>query len=276
METKSPPSTPSVPTSPAPSDQPNQQQSPTTTEPSEPQTPPQQTSTITAEGLPLKGSVNILEGFFGAPGTGKSTAALRRTIEYARRLPAYAFAHDPNENLPTHFHWGPATGLRRHESSDAVMAQLRHDPTGVHCLPSIDAGDALSLATRVAKMGLDRNQGARGVPSIVLVDEMVALNDATPYRLGDQLRQLIARRRHWHTGMLWTCQSPRMAHFQLTTMCTRLFLFRLTHRKDLNAVEDVGVPSEIVEELPRLPDYRFFCWNLSTGRIESGAEDGDV
>lgn len=116
-------------------------------------------------------------------------------------------------------------------------------------MPSVDVYPALDLCKTLAQRG--------SAPAVLLVDEIVVLTGATPYRLDDRIRQLLALRRHWGVGLIWTGQNARIANNQLLSMSTELVIFRLTDRRDLRRLEEAGVSPDVLERVPSLPNFHF-------------------
>jgi hypothetical protein len=210
----------------------------------------------TKTGIPAK-SLNVAIGCVGSPGSGKSTYALARAIEYARVLPAYCVAHDIGWKLPDTFPNGQETGVIRHDSFNAAQSRLATDPRGVHCIATRDAGTVIQFAQKIGKASLDSNSGTHGIPVIILIDEVVSAEDAGPYRLGDTIKDLFALRRHANLGVIWTAQSPRLCHFQMLGLGTELVVFKLHHRKDLDALADVGFSGEELDTIKALPPHKW-------------------
>lgn len=207
-----------------------------------------------------KGHWNHCIGGIGPVGCGKTTLIMRRAVELAR-TPAYVIAQDANENLPTRLKPdGTPTGLVRHDSIASVRASLRTDGGGIHAISTLDANGVILLAEEVSAASLKAHGGKRGVPSVVVLDEIVAVRDAKPNYLGDTLSDLLLRRRHHHCALLYTTQSPRRCHYALFDQATELYLFRMRGRRDLSRLEEGGVPDEILSALPNLPDRAYITF----------------
>lgn len=196
-------------------------------------------------------------GVVGAPGSGKSTYALARAIEYSRSLPAYCIAHDLGWKLPDKFPNGRETGVIRHDSFNSAQQRLSTDARGVHCITTRDAGSVIEYAKKIGKASLDSNAGTHGVPVIILIDEVVSAEDAGPYRLGDSIKDLFALRRHFNLGVIWTAQSPRLCHYQMLGLGTELIIFKLHHKKDFDALADVGLSGPELDTIRNLPPYKW-------------------
>jgi hypothetical protein len=223
--------------------------------------PPSEKSSIltvtgSTSGIPAK-SFNVCVGVLGAPGTGKSTYGLARAIEYGRKVPAYVFAHDLGYKLPDTLPGGRPARLKRYERISDAARGMATDPGGVNCIATPDAGPVFEYASKYAAESLRRNNGNSGIPCIVLIDEIVSAADANAYRLGGGIKELLALRRHRNVGIIWTCQSPRLCHYQLMAMGTELVIFRLQHKKDLDAIEQAGIEPAVIDTIRTLPDHHY-------------------
>ncbi len=217
------------------------------------------------------GKWNHCIGAIGPVGCGKTTLLMRHAVELAG-TPAYVVAQDPNGNLPARLKPdGLATGIVRHNSMASVRASLRADGRGIHAVSTLDANGVILFAEELALESRKKNGGSRGVPSVVILDEIVAVKDAKPNYLGDTLSDLLLRRRWHHTALLYTTQSPRRCHYALFDQATELHLFRMRGRKDLSRLEEGGVPDEVLDVLPTLPDRAYV-----TFRPTDLATDGKV
>lgn len=203
-------------------------------------------------------SFNVCIGVLGSPGTGKSTYALARAIEYGK-TPAYLLAHDQGWKLPDNLPNGRPTGLKRYQNFGEAQRGLASEPGGVHCISTVngDAGQVIEYGVKLSAAALRANGGKGGPPTIILIDEVVSAADANPYRLGEGIRQSMALRRHQNVGIIWTAQSPRLCHYQMLAMGTELVCFRLHHKKDLDALEQVGLSDIQLDTIRTLPDHHF-------------------
>jgi hypothetical protein len=132
---------------------------------------------------------------------------------------------------------------------------MASDPRGVNCIATTDAGPVVEYASKYSGESLKRNGGKSGIPSIVLIDEIVSAADANQYRLGQGLKDILALRRHRNVGIIWTSQSPRLCHYQLMAMGTELVIFRLHHKKDLDELAKVGLTPQEIDKVTKLPDH---------------------
>jgi hypothetical protein len=213
--------------------------------------------------------LDLIVGYVGVAGTGKSTSATHRLMLLGKQC--YTLAHDANASLPDTLPDGTPTGLIRYSSKPVYeleaqekeekrqLAELRKNlkrhPHGIHAVSSRDAAPLLRLACEVSAKSFEAHGGERGTPCCVLVDEIVACDDATPHRLGPTLRDVLARRRHLGIGLLWTAQSPRLCHYQLFALSTELVMFRINDPRDIQHMVKSGVPERYALQLPSLPKH---------------------
>lgn len=193
-----------------------------------------------AHGLVVLGEWNINRGYIGLPQSGKSTLALVHAIELGK-TPAYVFVHDPNMRVPDRLPDGMPVHRRRYKSVDECKRALKKDAGGVHCLCVENATEVVELATATAAASLRAHGGERGVPSIVLLDEIVMADDASPSYLAPPVRKAIAIRRGLHVGILWTVQSFKMAHPKLYQLPTEIFVFQLGSDQDVATAASIGM-----------------------------------
>jgi hypothetical protein len=203
-----------------------------------------------------QGDFNLAVGVIGNVGTGKSTWAITRALELQRTIPCYVLAHDAGYRLPARLPDGAPTGITRHETIEAVRAAMKTKPGGVHALATDDAAPVLDLAVEIAAKSMQSSKHRRCPPVVVLIDEIVLLDDATPYRLGTALKKVLARRRHLHVGIIWTCQSAHLVHYQMMTLSTEMVLFRQRDQRDLTRLNNGGIEAAYTAQLPALHDYK--------------------
>jgi hypothetical protein len=169
----------------------------------------------------------------------------------------YVLGHDLGWKIVETLPDGRETGIVRHESTAALLGAIATDPRGIHCLACEDAGEVIEVGITISRTSLDANEGTRGTPTVVLIDEAVSAGDADPYRLGGPLKKAMALRRHHNLGIIWTCQSPNLCHYQMMAIGTELVCFRLTHEKDLNKLRDVGLNEKQIQTIKQLPDHHY-------------------
>ncbi len=193
----------------------------------------------------------------GVPGTGKSYFAVRYAEQLARRAGGYVVAHDPTGGYA-------GAQIHRYATVDALWKRLTTAPGGVHVLDVPDGGEVIAAACRLAEAAAkNRPKGVTKVaPVVCLLDEIVAVEGASPSRLDDQLRTVLARRRHIGSGvgLIWTSQSMYFANRALLGLSTELVLFRLTAEQDLDRLRKAGIPDDVVRAVAQLPDRAKISW----------------
>lgn len=216
------------------------------------------------QGVPLK-EWNYAISVLGVPGTGKSVYAMRVAWHLASKTPAYVVAHDPTGSYTNakNLTYAGRPPVFRYESTQALWSQLSRRGAGIHVLDVSDGNEVISAGVQLAEASGARAKNGRAIPVIVLLDEAVAVAGASPYRLDDELRNLIARRRHIGSGVgiIWTSQSPQFAHYALLGLSTQITMFRLTDQKAFDRLERVGVPKEMLIRVRALPDYKSITYS---------------
>jgi hypothetical protein len=210
-----------------------------------------------------KGSVNVAIGVLGVPGTGKTTRATVEVLLLQREIgPVYVVAHDPGYRIPDTLPNGVSTRITRHDSVEDAQEAMKANPGGIHAIATVDASDVIVYGSNLSKSSLEKNGGKQGIPTVIFVDEAVSAASASPYRLGEEMRELLALRRHKHVGIVWTSQSPQLCHYQMLSLSTKLVLFRITDGRALARLEQAGVPPEITSKLSSLPDHSCYVVKL--------------
>jgi hypothetical protein len=226
---------------------------------------------------------NVEIGVFGNVGTGKTEKALEEIIKIQKREPIYVVAHDLSYNIPEKLHDGNHTRVHRYRSIQEAEKAIVVAAGGIHAIACRDASEVVDLGKRVAHKSLLRHTpGATlaakekaiqdgngvGIPCIVYFDEIVNAEQASRYRIGDELGQFIAQRRHLHCGLIFTSQFPRQCHYSLGTMATDIIFFNLDSEKDIKKLyEDFGVPEEIARKARSLKGHQYIHVNRLTKQI---------
>jgi hypothetical protein len=201
-----------------------------------------------------RGSFNEWEIVVGIPGTGKTTYAVALAEQKAAR--GYVFAHTAG-TFPRKMPGGRKPRVREWESVAACRAGLaRGECRGVINLIAGDASAVIAFGLEVARKSMEQGGGERSIPVTIFIDEVVAAAELNPYRIDDEVRQLVALRRHMNVGFLATTQSPQLCHYQIMALATKLHLFRVTHRAALKRLEDIGVPASTTAIVARLSKDR--------------------
>lgn len=213
---------------------------------------------------------NVEVGCFGVPGSGKSDYALNFCLDEKRRLGGqlYLIAHDAGYSIPKKLHNGRPTGVLRYDSIESARVGLVKHPGAFHAISVPDAGEVIGLAQEVAWMSLCTNTPGGeskvkegegiGVPVLIYIDEIVRSQDANPRYLGPQLTELIACRRHFHCGLVFTSQSPHLCHYALGSQATEIVMFRLNDDDDVKRLHKrMNVPKEMAQKSKSLPKHQY-------------------
>lgn len=214
-------------------------------------------------------SFNLEMGCFGLPESGKSDYAIRYILDLQQREQFYIIAHDAGYSIPRKLYDGRETGVIRYESAEDCALGLREDLKGkhvIHAITSPDAGETIALGKKVAWASLVKNTPGglevvkegegRGIPVIIYVDEIVRSQDANPHRLGQEMRELVACRRHFNCGFVFTSQSPHLCHYALGTQATDVVIFRLNDDEDVKRLyKRMNVPRETAEKAKTLKKH---------------------
>lgn len=225
---------------------------------------------------------NRMVACFGIPETGKSQKAIEFILNEQATEQVYVFAHDPGYNIPKVLHDGRPTNVIRHDSVAEAKESIKTKAGGIHAIACEDASEVITLAKEVAYASLVANTPGgpaaikegegRGVPVIVFLDEIVNAQEASPYRLGNQLKQLVTARRHEHIGIIYTAQSPKLCHYALSTMVTDVYCFRLLDEKDVeHLVKRIHVPQDLAESAFNLSidNHEYFHYQPGKGKLSA-------
>lgn len=243
-------------------------------------------------GVPV-GEWNHLIGYYGARGSGKSTAAADHVERLMHDGPAYAIAHDPGNRVPSSYLDGSPRPVRRHRTRESVLAALRSDnPGGVHTWggnklgqrgePLLDkygdpmpvsVEDVIRLGVEVAEQsklaaardaGLDirdatdsRLEGIRAIPVVVLVDEAVMSHGMQKNYMTPWMRSVLISLRHYHLGIVYCAQAGGAVHYDMMQLATELYIARTRNKHALRAFDKAGVSDEQLQEIQTVPDYEW-------------------
>lgn len=213
---------------------------------------------IDKHGWVLHRDWNVVEGFLGAPGTGKTDRMVRRALELQKLWHCYLIAHDIGWKIPPTLHDGTPTGLQKHRNVSECIAALRTHPSGVHAISSANALPVLGLARQLGEASLARGKGY-GPPVLVLIDETVQSQIADRKYLNPDMRELICDRRHAHVGLLWSVQSIRFVNAGLVTLSPIVWCSRIREEYSLDTLAKSGVPDEDLAKLPSLGQHEFLA-----------------
>lgn len=217
---------------------------------------------VARKGFAPHRSVNIVKSYLGVPGTGKSTLAMSDMVKDQRALGgAYMIVHDIGDRLPEAWPdaWGgKPTGIIRHATVGEARAALAAKPDGIHALSTSDGGAVMELAVQAgaSSKAAGAAEGA-SPPVLLMLDEAVGTAAASPYRMGDDMREFIAGRRHMHVGLYWTCQSPAMAHYGLLALSTEIVVGRIVDERALARFEQLGFTPGEIDRIRTMPNHSF-------------------
>lgn len=213
-------------------------------------------------------SFNFEMGAFGLPGSGKTEESLRRIVAMCRKEQFYVIAHDLGCNIPKKLYDGTETGVIRHKSIAECASSLKSRPSGIHAIDVEDCTEVVLFAKSVARASLIKNTPGglkavddgegRGIPVIIYIDEIVNAQEASPHRLGDEMRKILTGRRHANCGIVFTSQSPHLCHYALGSQATDILIFRLNDDEDIKRLyKRMNVPRQIAEQAKSLPKHEF-------------------
>lgn len=198
-------------------------------------------------------SFDLWEGYVGKRGTGKSTLALARAVEKAKEIGgAYVLVQDPQHRVPDTWPSGKPVGARRYSTCEEARKSIEADPRGIHVISSGRALPVIDLAKKISVAQFGEKNDKQGHPCIVILDEAVNIEGASPYFLSDEMRDLIAGCRHYNVGVIWTSQQPQFVHYSFMALSTRMVLFKVTDERGLANLRKAGVPDEVLAKLPTL------------------------
>lgn len=219
---------------------------------------------------------NVAWAYLGVPGTGKSTCAIADVMREC--TPCIIIVHDPNwfvpEELPPGLGVKGKLNVKRYMSIEEAKRGIASDAGAIHCICIEDAADVIELAKRVGEASIIRGGGDKGIPVIVVIDEIVMAHDASPHRLGKEFRKLLAQRRHYHLGLVYTTQHPHYCHYSLLAMANRVKMFRLTDVRSRRALMNASIDEQHLAKLASLPDHQ--CIETFPGQVSGKAPSPTV
>jgi nucleoside-triphosphatase THEP1 len=188
----------------------------------------------------------------GVPGTGKTTYATAIAEDMSKR--AYVIAHSGG-TLPEAYPNGKRPKVKQYASIAELSKGLSRDPRGIH-LVDAEPTEVIGYAEHLAATSLEANGGTHGVPVLLFIDEVVAVDEVSPYRLNETMGKIVALRRHKNVGVLFTTQSPQLCHYQMFALATEVTFFRIIHEDAIKRFRKIGVPKAIMERVPSLSRER--------------------
>jgi hypothetical protein len=214
-----------------------------------------------------RGSFNHLTICLGRRGTGKSTRALEVAVELSRYC--YVLVVDPAWSFPSRLPGERVDRVARHDDTGSAVAAIEREGGGIQVTPDVNPDHVLVQATAVAKRSLDANDGQRGVPVVVVVDEAVLWQSSDPTRAGRVLTECVALGRHRNVGIVLTCQSSRLLTYQLLTLATEIDVFRTRDWKALKRLaETCGLEEAWLQRARDLPRFRYLAYYPDDERAE--------
>jgi hypothetical protein len=199
---------------------------------------------------------NIVEGWIGAPQSGKTESMTFAALELQRRTRAYLLAHDVSWKIPDVLHDGTRVPIVRHvDEASARAAIAKMTGPALHSISSDDARETIKLARDVAQASLDRFKDPP--PVLLLFDEIVASELADKGNLERDLRRLITDRRHAHVGIFWGVQHLRFVNNGLVALSTKIHIARMTDEYSEEQLVRCGVQPEDAEKVKHLKEHEF-------------------
>lgn len=227
-------------------------------------------------------SFNVEMGFFGVPETGKTDKAVGTILDIKKELNGhvYIICHDSGYSVPKKLHDGRLTGVVRYDSVEECRAALIDNPGGFHCIRTADAAEVVEFGKELGELSLVKNSPGgiqqvedgegRGIPVIIYIDEVVRAQQASPHRLGNEMAEILACRRHYNCGFIFTCQSPHLCHYALGSMATDIVFFNLQDEDDVKRMyKRMGVPREEAEKALHLSIDKHEYIHISQRKVVS-------
>jgi hypothetical protein len=241
---------------------------------------------------PQVGEFNHLEASVGARGMGKTTWQAYRALTIQRETGAYVIGHSLGARfvpkLPTEL-GGSTLPIVYHTTLDKLERGLRHHPEKWHILApplaadgnQVTAGQALATADELLKFSARLSNAVRknawkkvhpfrfwgpnvsydGVhcpPIIVIIDEGIAIESASPSRKEDNrwFLQYLYSLRHMHIALLYAIQDGSSRSWRILEQATRIFVFAIRHEWALQCMRAAGASKDELERIRRLTKYQ--------------------
>jgi len=199
------------------------------------------------------GEWNVAIGVVGGPGCGKSFYAQHRARQLLAQQPTYCIAHDPTMSIR-------GADVHRYRSEAELLAGLKAAPAGIHVL---DVADGLRVVKLAVAVGEAAKRQPDPTPTLLVLDEIVAVGNMSPSYLDPAVQEAYAMRRHVHLGWIFCSQRPQQAHPSVWELSTELVIFRVPTRRQLDRLEDLGVPAATLDAIPNLPKHRHVVHRVS-------------
>lgn len=238
--------------------------------------------------IPHIGQFNHLECSIGARGMGKTTWQMYRAMCLQRESGAYVIGHSLGARMPTALppeYGGDLLPITYHTTLAKLERGLRWHPERWHILApplagdgnQVRAGEALAtadallqfsvrLATSIRRQAWNRvhplrpwgpnvsYDGVRARPVIVVIDEGIAIESASPSRKEDNrwFLQFLYSLRHYHIALLYSIQDGSARSWRILEQATRIFVFAIRHQWALECMRAAGASRDEVERIRRL------------------------
>lgn len=243
---------------------------------------------------PTIGTFNVLETSIGARGMGKSTHQCLRAWELQHETHgAYVIGHSLGGRLPPRLPpslGGQTLPIVYHTTLDKLERGLRRHPGKWHILAPPLAGDghridptrpietadsllrfAVRLSTSIRKDAWQRAHpfrlwhtnvsydGVHAPPIVIIVDEGIAVESASPSRKEDNrwFLQFLYSIRHFHIGLLYAIQDATARSWRILEQATVINVFAIHHQWALNALQAAGASTDEIERIRTQGPYEF-------------------
>lgn len=227
----------------------------------------------------------------GARGMGKTTWQAYRALTIQRQTGAYVIGHSLGARfvprLPNEL-GGSVLPIKYHTTLEKLERGLRHHPQLWHILApplaadgnQVTAGQALATADELLKFSarlsnaVRRNawkklhpfriwgpnvsyDGVRCPPIIVVIDEGIAIESASPSRKEDNrwFLQYLYSLRHMHIALLYAIQDGSSRSWRILEQATRIFVFAIRHEWALACMRAAGASKEELDRIRRLTKW---------------------
>lgn len=200
------------------------------------------------------GEWNVAIGCVGGPGCGKSTYQQWRARQIAAQTPCYVIAHDPTLSIR-------GGDVRRHNTSAALLRSLATpgQGRGIQCYDVANGLDVIKLGLEIAAAARTQKDP---IPTLVLLDEIVAVGNMSPSYLDPVMQEAYAMRRHRHIGFVFCSQRTQQAHPSIWELATEIVMFRVPTRRQLDRFADLGVPPATLDKVPNLQKFAHIVHRL--------------
>ena len=241
---------------------------------------------------PEIGKWNHLESSIGARGMGKSTWQSFRALKLQKASGGYVIGHSLgarlNRKLPAEL-GGDELPIVYHTSIQKLERGLRRSPEKWHILAPPMQGDgnsdeellkqssadallkfAMQLSTAIRKREWKKKnplrlwnpnvsyEGIEAPPIIILIDEGIALESASPSRKEDNrwFLQFLYSLRHLHIALLYAIQDGSARSWRILEQSTMIYVFAIRHQWALECMRAAGASQDEIDRIKRLGKYQ--------------------